>query len=95
MKSFTYSQQYLHALRMKTKKLVKKNVDQLIFTDDDILSDEEVMKILKISKRSLFEYRKKGFLQFIKIGGRYYYIRLFLYLDLLQLYHIPLENEED
>lgn len=95
MKSLNYSQQYLLALRVKTKKLLKKNVDELIFTEDDILSDEQVMDILKISKRSLFEYRKKGFVKFIKVGGRHYYIRLFLYLDLLQLYHIPLENDED
>ncbi|OFM81824.1 helix-turn-helix domain-containing protein [Weeksella sp. HMSC059D05] len=94
MNNFTYSEHYLQVLRKTTKKLIKKNVDQLIFTDDDILSDEEVMKILKISKRSLFEYRKKGFIQFIKIGGRYYYIRLILYLDLLQLYQVPLEKEK-
>ena len=95
MKNSTYSQHYLYALQKTTKKLIRKNIDQLIFTDDDILCDEEVMKILKISKRSLFDYRKKGLLQYIKIGGRYYYIRLFLYLDLLQLYQIPLEHDDD
>jgi len=62
MKNSTYSQHYLYALQKTTKKLIRKNIDQLIFTDDDILCDEEVMKILKISKRSLFDYRKKGLL---------------------------------
>ena|SRR5690606_1258837 len=50
---------------------------------EDILLDEDVMKLLKISERTLRNYRRDRLLQYTKIGARVYYFRPVLYEDLL------------
>lgn len=50
-----------------------------------LLTDEDVMQLLKISKKTLYNYRKKGIISYIPILGRYYYYLPYLIKDLLEL----------
>jgi len=50
-----------------------------------LLVDEQVMQLLKISKNTLYNYRKKGIISYIPILGRYYYYLPYLIKDLLEL----------
>ena len=54
--------------------------------DSEVMMDEDVMQLLKISERTLRNYRKHHYLQFIKLKGRYYYLRSVLFMNLLSLY---------
>ncbi|MBT0607980.1 helix-turn-helix domain-containing protein [Aequorivita echinoideorum] len=38
-----------------------------------LLNDEELMTLFGVSKCSLYRWRKKEYLPFIKMGGTYYY----------------------
>jgi len=38
-----------------------------------MLTSTDMMKLLQISKRTLHSYRKNGTIEFIQIGGKFYY----------------------
>lgn len=68
------------------EELLLANNFSLKLLPEEILTDEDVMKILKISKRTLFKYRKEGKINYFKLGSRTYYLRPVLFLNMLRLY---------
>lgn len=42
-------------------------------TDDPILDTEGVMNLLKVSRRSLQNWRDQGVIEFSAVGGKFYY----------------------
>lgn len=42
-------------------------------TDDPILDTEGVMTLLKVSRRSLQNWRDQGIIEFSAVGGKFYY----------------------
>jgi predicted DNA-binding transcriptional regulator AlpA len=50
----------------------KKN-SKNIQTTDDLLTDEETLKLLKCSKQALWNWRKNGILPSYRLGNRVYY----------------------
>lgn len=44
-----------------------------IKTDDQLLTRDEVMKMLKISHSTLYHYQREGIIPFLKIGNRVYF----------------------
>jgi hypothetical protein len=43
------------------------------FTDDPILSTEDVMNLLKVSRRCLQSWRDEGVIEFSAVKGKFYY----------------------
>ena len=46
-----------------------------IETEDEILTQDQTTKLLNISRVGLWEWRKKGWITYHKIGGRVYFRR--------------------
>ncbi len=61
--------------------------------NSEVMMNEDVMELLKISERTLRNYRKKNYLQFIKLEGRCYYLRPVLLMNLLS--HCERNNERE
>jgi len=55
-------------------------------TPEQILTDEEVQLLFKITRRTLYRYRKEGKIHYFKLGNRSYYFRPILFLNMLKLY---------
>ncbi len=43
------------------------------YIDDPILDTEDLMKLLKISRRSLQTWRDTGLIEFSQVNGKFYY----------------------
>lgn len=52
------------------EKLLKKEQHQI---EDPILDTEGVMNLLKVSRRSLQNWRDQGMIEFSAVGGKFYY----------------------
>jgi len=52
---------------------------------EHLLEEAEVCKLLNVTPRTILTYRKQRYFRYIKIGGRVYYIKFLLFLDLLKL----------
>lgn len=52
-------------------------------TREHLLTEAEVGNLLGVSTRTLNTYKKERILHYIKLKGQVYYLKLFLYLDLL------------
>ena len=46
---------------------------KLYFYEDELLTDKEVAHILKVSRRTLQDYRNNGILSYIQVGGKILY----------------------
>lgn len=68
------------------EELLLANNSVVAVTPEQILTDEEVLKVFKISIRTLYRYRKEGKINYFKLGGRSYYFRPLLFLNMLKLY---------
>ena len=60
---------------------------EITLNDDEIMTDQQVMRLLHISQRTLYSWRKKGLISFFKIQSRYYYLRTLLYADFIKIYN--------
>lgn len=60
---------------------------EFALNNDEIMTDQEVLKLLNISKRTLYTWRKNGFISFFKIRSRYYYLKTLLLIDFLKIYN--------
>lgn len=49
------------------------DTDKLMLGDDRFLTDKELSEILKISRRSLQDYRNEGKIPFYQLGGKILY----------------------
>ena len=58
----------------------------LPFDQNSILLDEDVCKILRVSRRTLHSYREKEYIRPVTLSGRHFYIKCLLFMDLLELY---------
>ncbi len=52
--------------------------------DDELLTVEETLKILKCSKQALWNWRKKGILSSYRLGNRVYYKKSDIYAKLVK-----------
>lgn len=68
------------------EELLLANNSAVAVTPEQILTDEEVLKVFKISIRTLYRYRKEGKINYFKLGSRSYYFRPLLFLNMLKLY---------
>lgn len=49
-----------------------------------LIPESEICTILGVTERTMRRYRKKKYFRYIKLDGRIYYLRLMLYIDLVQ-----------
>ena len=59
-------------------KMFHSNIDRLLVSiektfNDELLTDKEVAHILKVSRRTLQDYRNNGILSYIQVGGKILY----------------------
>lgn len=52
---------------------------------EDILTEQEVCEILRVSPRTMLRYRKREYFHYIKLEGTVLYHNVVLYYDLLAL----------
>lgn len=52
-----------------------------------LLDDEAVMKLLRLSKKTLRRLQHQKIIKGIKIGSRYYYFRHLVYMEFLNYYY--------
>ena len=59
----------------KMNELLDKNGSrpQPMFKSDYFMTDEELAKVLKVSRRTLQDYRNNGILSYIQVGGKILY----------------------
>ena len=55
------------------------------FNKENLLDDQQVCDILKVSVKTLRRHCKKNTIPHFKLGKRYYYFKHILYLQLLKL----------
>lgn len=60
-------------------------LDPALLTKENILEDHQVCDLLRISTKTLRRYCKDGKISYFKMGGKYYYLRQMLYLNILKL----------
>ena len=53
---------------------------------DQLLTEADVSALLGVSIRTLNTYKRERLLRYIKLKGQVYYLKVFLYLDLLSHY---------
>jgi len=63
----------LELIENRLKEIEKLLKSEQHHTDDPILDTEGVMKLLKVSRRSLFSWRSEGLIEFSAVGGKFYY----------------------
>jgi len=68
------------------EELLLANNSEAVVTPEQILTDEEVQSLFKITRRTLYRYRKQGKIHYFKLGNRSYYFRPILFLNMLKLY---------
>lgn len=52
--------------------------------DTDVLDNADMKILFKVSDKTLYRWRKKEYLLFYKIGGKFYYPKKILYTTLYQ-----------
>jgi hypothetical protein len=61
--------------------------------EKSLLSGKEVMNLLSVSDRTLFNYRSQGKLAFSQIGSKIFYTRESVYKMLQNHYHEPFKTK--
>lgn len=54
---------------------------------EDLMTDQDVAELFGVSVKTLDTYRRNGEIKFFKLGGRNYYLRSLLLLDILKKYN--------
>ena len=52
--------------------------------ENDLLDDADMKRIFKVSDKTLYRWRKKEHLLYIKVGGKFYYPKKVLYATIYQ-----------
>ena len=52
---------------------------------ESLLEEIEVCALLGVSQRTVRTYRKRKYLRYIKLNGRIFYLKLFLFLDFMKM----------
>lgn len=55
--------------------------------EEEILTDQHLLKLLSISPRTLYNWRKKKVIGFFKICSRYYYLKTLLLHEFASKYN--------
>ena len=73
MTRITLSPDQVQAIYEKLESIEKKLRNQVPTTDDAILTTEEVMNFLSVSRRSLQGWRDSSLIEYSAINGKFYY----------------------
>ncbi|KMQ71440.1 MerR family transcriptional regulator [Chryseobacterium koreense] len=73
----------LHAEQQQLHRQIERG--QFPFTEALILEESELAKFLQVTTRTMRKYRKQKCFRYIKLGGRIFYLKPLLYVDLVQL----------
>ena len=57
-------------------------------TAANVLTEQDVCALLKVTNRTVRKYRKQQFIGYTKMAGTIIYFRNLLYLDLVRLYYL-------
>ena len=88
-KNLLFNPYLIHSWFSQIEDLRKEMLSMDFILDrDQIYTEEEVCRMLQVTPRTLRSYRKNNKLHYIRLGGRIYYSKLLLHIDIL------LESEE-
>lgn len=73
----------LRILRPLAQKFIERFTNGNALNDDDVLFDEDVMRMLRISKSTIDRYRVRDFIHAVKFSGRWMYLKPLIFAQLL------------
>lgn len=84
MKNLELNVAVINKLIIEIDELIKKSNHLILLDSSQILTDQDLCSLFRISTRTLRRYRKKGEFRFIQLGRSYYYFKTDIYLKILK-----------
>ncbi len=69
----------------KDQKTHYKSAMEITLNEDEIMTDQQVQKLLGIYQRTLYTWRKCGLIRYFKLRSRNYYLKTLLLLDFIEI----------